>query len=253
MPNAVETTACLAHALTPLHERRVTEATTTLTRWLDTATRPYVPLSGGKDSAVVLHLTRALDPSVPALYADHEFALPETLTYLDGIPNLTRVAYRRWHTDWFTSWDVPPGETPDNLPPNTLWWDGEDGLRGWARAQGFDGSAVGLRADESRARRAHIRKNGTLFYAKKNAAWHALPLAHWTDQDVWAYLLTRHAPYSAAYDRLSEMGIPLRDQRTGPFAVERALWNGNLLTLKRGWPAEYARFATAHPGAKAYA
>lgn len=253
MPSPLETTAAMAHALTAAHQRRVAEAIDVLERWLSAAEHPYVPTSGGKDSTVVLHLARQLEPSLPAYWADHEFALPETLAYLDALPNLTRVAYRRWHTDFFTSWDVPEGQVPADLPPGTIWWDGEDGLRGYAKSLGLDGSAVGLRADESNMRRKHIRHHGTLFWASKNAAWHALPLAWWTDMDIWAYLLSRGVTYSAAYDRLSDMGVPLKAQRTGPFATEKALWAGQLAILKRGWPAEFESFAERHPGARVYA
>jgi len=253
MPSPLEATAALVHASTPAHQRRVEEATRILTTWYERSERPYVPTSGGKDSTVVLHIARTLNPNVPAVHADHEFALPETTAHLATIPNLTRVAYRRWHADFFTSWDVPPGETPPDLPPGTIWWDGDGGSRGWAKSRGYDGSAIGLRAAESRMRRKHIRSHGTLFWAETNAAWHALPLAWWTDLDIWAYLLVRNVPYSAAYDRLTEIGVPLKQQRTGPFAVERALWAGQLAILKRGWPNEFAAFAEKHPGANAWA
>ena len=51
----------------------------------------YVSLSGGKDSAVLLHLVRALYPGVPAVFADTGLEHPEVRRYALSQENVTAV------------------------------------------------------------------------------------------------------------------------------------------------------------------
>jgi hypothetical protein len=68
-------------------------------------------------------------------------------------------------------------------------------------------------------------------------------------RDVWAYIIQNEVRYNAAYDRMTELGIPRERQRIGPFANARALPHGQLDILRRGWPDEFARFAKRFPEA----
>ena len=226
----------LAYIHTAAHQRRVEQAGNIVSRWLAACEKPYVSFSGGKDSSVLLHLVRAIEPSVAALYGDDEWELPET-TELIGKTRCVRVRSRQEHTPWFTSWEEGA--------------EAERGLAWWAEAEGYDGAAVAIRAEESGARKTHLRVFGTGF-ATKDFGWRCYPLAWWRLEDVWAYLVSRDVPYNRAYDRLSKIGVPAREQRIGPLATERALSYGQLAILKRGWPELYERFATQHPQAKGY-
>ena len=245
--------ACLAHATTPAFVRRVAEASAVIAAMRAAGRRPYVAVSGGKDSAVALHLVRAQVPEAPAVHSDDEWLLPETEAYLATIPGLVRLARRRQHADWFTAWAAG---RPAVLPPGTEWierLEHDSAMGTWARAHGCDTAVIGLRAEEAGHRRVHLAQGPLCRWVAARGMWHAYPLAWWRTRDVWAYLLSRGVPYNAAYDRMRALGWAERDQRIGPFAVEAVVAQGQLARLREGWPAVFAAFAARYPEARGYA
>jgi 3'-phosphoadenosine 5'-phosphosulfate sulfotransferase (PAPS reductase)/FAD synthetase len=213
--------------------------------------RPYVALSGGKDSTVLLSLVREERPDTAAIFSDDEWNFPETMAYLDTVPNLTRAASRVRHASWFTSWE----SGPVGLPADTIWLDAKqgDGIPSFARGRGFDLAFIGLRKEEATYRRLHLCGRGTIFYCHTHQAIECNPLADWKVEDIWAYLLSREIRYNAAYDRMTGLNVPLPEQRVGPFAVEKAVGQGSLAIIKRGWPELWNQFTERYPEASNYA
>lgn len=232
--NDKEKLAAILHAKTRQFAYRVKQARRIIEQAWRACPTWYVALSGGKDSTAVFDLAG----DVPAVFSDDEWWLPETEQYIKRLQAAGRDV--RWvrtnahHAEWFET----SGE-----------W---DGIPHYAREQGWNGVFLGLREDESSARRVHLRMQGPLFFAKSDGAWHCNPIAKWSVMDVWAYIVSRNLDYNRAYDRLSEIGVPLARQRIGPLAVERALGYGMIAILKRGWPDLYNRFVEKYPEARAY-
>jgi predicted phosphoadenosine phosphosulfate sulfurtransferase len=110
-----------------------------------------------------------------------------------------------------------------------------------------------LRQDEATHRRLYIQRSGLLHYNERRDAWQCCPLARWSVLDIWTYIHSNSVPYNAAYDVLTRIGIPIAEQRIGPFAVDRALGYGQLAVLRRGWPDLFNRFAARYPEARGYA
>lgn len=232
-----ERVAVLLYARMPEHRYKVAQAERIVREMLARVQAPYAAYSTGKDSQVVLDLVRHAAPDVPAIYGDDEWKLPETDAMLDSTLNLVRIPMRVRHAEWFTAHE--DSDLPDPTPT-------------WAANMGYDGCFLGLRMDENAKRRLLVRARGATFYNERRRIWTCCPIAAWSVRDVWAYLLSRRLPYNAAYDVLERLGIPLAQQRIGPFAVERVLGCGQLAILKRGWPDLFNRFAAAHPEARAY-
>lgn len=254
---ALERAGMLAHSSSAGFRSRIARALKTLEKAAEQGLSPYISVSGGKDSTVMLHLARSVFPQAPALFADDEFNLPETLELLDTIPNLVRVAGRRQHAEWFTAWD----NGPENVPEGTHWIEdieGDSRMNTWAKAEGHDAACIGVRAQENWYRRIYIakyaKKNGgsPLAYIKKRDMWHIYPVGFLTVQDVWACIALHKLPYNRAYDRLTELGVPFAERRIGPFAVQSVLSSGQMGILKAGWPDEFRRFAERYPEAKGY-
>lgn len=235
--------ACRLHAQTAAYRLRVAQTERLVATALERGSHPYVACSGGKDSTVLLDIVRRIAPQVDAIYGDDEWRLPETDTFLASIPNLRRIAQPHiQHAPWFTAHTGGP-------PANAEWIETTEAL---AAHLGYDLVFLGLRMDENVRRRILIRTRGMLFAHTHAPFWTCCPLAAWSVRDVWAYLLSRDIPYNAAYDVLERIGVPLQQQRIGPFAVERVLGRGQLAILKRGWPDVFNRFAARHPEARAY-
>lgn len=115
---------------------------------------------------------------------------------------------------------------------------------------GCSGSFIGLRADESDSRKLMLKKYGQKLFAKKHNCWEYFPLAWWTAKDVWAYIVTNKLPYSELYDLM-----PNRERaRNGAmFAVpETKTYRGQLVEIKRHYPALFNEFAAEFPQARAY-
>lgn len=239
----------LLHAQLPRFRRMVRTAQEIIAEASTRMANPYVAFSGGKDSTVVLHLVRALAPDTVAVWSDDEWNLPEMLALIERTPNLHRIAANVQHAEFFRSW-----ESKEELPAGTIWVDApaNDGLQTFAKQQGYDGAFIGLRAGENSRRYHYLKRFGTLHYAEKHGVWQCNPIAWWSDMDVWAYIHANQVPYSAAYDKLAALGVPLARQRTGPLAQGRALGYGQMAILKRGWPDLYNRFVERYPEASAY-
>lgn len=235
--DSLERVGFLAHAQTASFERVVEQAENIIRRWLDSCERPYVSFSGGKDSTALLSLVRSIAPETPALFGDDEWNLPETEELVAWTPNVIHVRSREQHTVWFTSWEEDA--------------DADEGLAEWAVLGGYDGAAIGLRADEAGYRKTHIRAFGQLF-ERKNGLHQCYPLAWWKNADIWAYTHSRGIAYNAAYDRLAEIGVQIHARRVGPLANENAMNYGQLAILKQGWPELFNQFAERYPEAKGY-
>lgn len=225
--------------------RLLNDTLQTIESWLSKSKNPYVAFSGGKDSSVLLHLVRAVNPSVAAMFSDDEYLLPETKMLVGRTPNLKKIASNVRHTDWFWSW-----QNTNSLPSDTEWIETtNDAATEWAHRNGYDGVAVGLRSEENSYRKMAIKRYGELFFVQSKKLWQCWPLAWWTVEDIWSAIVSMNIPYNAAYDKMDEMGISLDRQRIGPYANWRGVTQGQLTILKRGWPAEFSRFAKNHPEA----
>ena len=232
-----ERDACILRARFPEYCQRVARSQRLIAEALERLGNPYIAFSTGKDSTVVLHLVRGIRPDTIAIYGDDEWLLPESESLLSETPNVRRIKMRVQHADWFIAWN---GE--DCAEPSPT----------WAADMGFDGVFLGLRTEENVRRKLLIRQRGATFYVERRKMWLCNPIAAWTTQDVWTYILSNEISYNRAYDVLQRIGVPLDQQRIGPLANERVLGRGQLALLKRGWPDLFNRFAATHPEARAY-
>lgn len=141
---------------------------------------PYVSFSGGKDSAVLLHLVRLVDPKIPArcllwgkesdLLADYDFI--------------------------FKKWGRVETVT---LNRDTL---SESTKHRWASLDGdSDAVFMGLREEESKGRKLTLRVHGHT-YKRKDGQWRFCPLGRWKTAEITAYTASRNLPILPAYETL---------------------------------------------------
>jgi len=169
--------------------------------------RPVLLFSGGKDSAVLLHLAvKAFQPGklpFPILHVDTGHNFPEAITYRDDVvarlDERLIVASVQDSIDQGRVVDVPPGESRNRLQTVTLL----DAITEYK----FDAAFGGARRDEDKARakervlsfrdafgqwepRKQRPELWQIYQGKVNSGEHlrAFPLSDWTELDIWQYI-----------------------------------------------------------------
>lgn len=233
----------------------------------------YLALSGGKDSLVVLHLARQVDPNVPVCFFDGGLKFPETYTFLADLAdawnlNLNVICTRLSALQVLIedgSWDHrAPTPAPHSVPCL-----GEvviDEPAAEAHRRFGDGELWGVRAEESRGRAAaysnalraeiaracnqtcHSRRDvhggmirrvdGTVAYG---------PVWNWKTSEIWGYLARHNVPVNPVYAKLRAMGAPEHFQRLSCMIDAGRLEEGRAVWLRRGWPELFEHLREALP------
>ena len=204
--------------------------------------RPVLLFSGGKDSAVLLHLAmKAFAPQLPpfpVMHIDTGQNFPEVLEYRDararelGVRLI--VASVQESIDQGRVADPGPLGSRNRLQTVTLL----DAVE----KHGFDAAFGGARRDEDKARakerilsfrdafgqwdpRQQRPELWQLYQGKVNPGEHlrAFPLSDWTELDVWQYVERENLPLPTIYTA-HERDVVLRDNMwlaVGPFVEPR--------------------------------
>ena len=202
--------------------------------------RPVLLFSGGKDSAVLLHLAvKAFAPQqlpFPVMHIDTGQNFPEVLHYRDTV--VERVGARlivasvQESIDLGKVADPGPLGSRNRLQTVTLL----DAITG----HGFDAAFGGARRDEDKARakerilsfrdafgqwdpRQQRPELWQLYQGKVNPGEHlrAFPLSDWTELDIWQYIEREEMALPTIYFA-HERDVVLRDKMwlaVGPFVV----------------------------------
>ena len=200
----------------------------------------YVSFSGGKDSLVLLDLVRSLYPSTPAVYFDTGLEWPELREFVFTVPNLVVIKPRKTFKQVIETngypvvskeiaqkiYEIrnsnsqklidkrPKGDNNGNGKLSDKWhfllkapFDishrccyvmKKAPAASYERITG-NRPFVGLRADESSLRMTSYLKTGCNAFSGKRPM--SLPIAFWTDEDIWAYIKQKNLSYPSIYDR----------------------------------------------------
>lgn len=235
------------HATLPVFARRVERAEARVADWLAQVENPYVAVSSGKDSTVILNLVRSLAPEVPAIYLDADCSFPETYAWLDATPNVLRFPADEPFLDTLARHGLDGGAKLDRATMQSTVW---GPIKRLVAEHGFDGVCYGLRAEESRGRAMNAYVRGAIFQYKRDGLWACQPIWDWTYNDVWAYIVASNLPYCGVYDRMWDM--PEADQRLSYWAGETKRRHGRYAWLKRNYPDLFFRLCARIPEARSY-
>jgi phosphoadenosine phosphosulfate reductase len=233
----------------------------------------YLAFSGGKDSLVVLHLTRQVDPDVPVAFFDSGLEFPETYVYLEQLAhdwrlNLDVIPARRTTLEVLLAsgaWDHHGSRNP-NAPDLHQVLIVEPSQA--AHDRHGAGELWGVRAEESRGRaaayanamRAHpcdcdpacatttgrrARHGGQIDRVDGTVAYG--PVWDWKTPEIWGHIARGQLPVNPVYAKLRQLGAPEHFLRISHMVDGTRLEEGRITWLRRGWPALFEDLATALP------
>ena len=161
----------------------------------------YVSFSAGKDSAVIAHACHAahrgiqilmIDPGCPTHWLESERA--RWLEYAGANDwNLTFYPWDKWEARRETDTEQ---QYRDRIHLSMF-----AAIEARARADGLSCKVMGLRAAESRQRSMLVATRGDA-YEYQDGTRAALPIARWSVDDVWAYIVTHDLPWLDIYDAI---------------------------------------------------
>jgi 3'-phosphoadenosine 5'-phosphosulfate sulfotransferase (PAPS reductase)/FAD synthetase len=200
------------------------------------ARRPYVAISSGKDSLVVMALALAVCPDIALAWSDDELEYPETVDWFAELrakagPQLLVTLGWTEHARWFLPWRAEP---PFREP-----FDGSVRIEmrqdDWMAGLGHDLTLLGTRMGESRRRRDWLLAHGPTYRVSAGTGLRCCPIYDWSADEVWALIAGWGLVYNRAYDTLAVLGAHRSRQRIGPLPLARRD------DLAVGWPDLLAR------------
>ena len=237
----------------PLHFKRmnvrIDDALRTIRGFLDSVDRPYVSVSWGKDSIVVMDLCYRVRP-IPVIWVDRGRGgdIPATLDvvahYEDAGYDIRRIPTPMSIMDLHRRYSIDELERGGHIPKML-----KETFRDAERD--FDGSLWGIRAEESPARKKMARGKGKIF-RRRSGLLVCSPILGWTARDVWAYIHGRGLRYSAAYDMLAAGPMDRERLRQSNVAGIVNIGNGRMSELKRLAPDIYQELAEIRPEIKGF-
>ena len=252
----LERAAYLAHASRPAFGRRLAAAAALI----HGADGCAVSVSWGKDSVALLHLAACVRPDIVVLNARYPNPA-ERFADMDRVrdavlsrPEFARVRYVEVHTpgEW-EMYERAGGGFAEAVTPAqraaTSWWKAQfEANMGTAQqAAGCNGVILGLRADESHARRMNAITRGD-DYVRADGMRVVLPLQRWSGADVWAYVASNDLPWLRIYDgattgrELARSGFVFATGGAG--AIRRhGVWED----WRRVYPQEFAAWMARFP------
>lgn len=235
----------LLHAKTPRYKTVVANAKQVVSRALQRMEKPYVSFSGGKDSLVMLHLVLEQKPDTKVIYFDADASYPDTDIFLDTLADEWDLNFCRIKTrpivEVFREYGIKHPQIEQKTMAATMYAPVSE----LTRKRRYDGEFVGLRSEESKARRQLIKYRGQIFHNKSRASLECLPVAHFTVDDVWAYITSNNLPYNTAYDKTSMRSR--NEIRVSYWCGESARNFGRYVWLCKEYPGLYNRFASEFP------
>ena len=229
-------TARLAAAHGASLDAYVDRALTSIRQALSSKKRPYVALSGGKDSAIVRHLVERVCPDVTLFWSDDELEYPESVALMErtrsdvGDRLVVGLGWAQ-HAGWFRPWTDRPfwrEPLPGTFP---VGMDADD----WMASRGHDVTLLGTRAEESKVRAAWLGSAGPVYAVKGGTSLRCCPIWDWPVGYVYQYAAREGIALNPVYARLAEIGVSEDLRRVGPLPLAQRdhLVNGWTELLER--------------------
>lgn len=188
-------------AKTAEHKRKI-ERSISIIQKSNSAEKMVISWSAGKDSTAMAHLIISIFPETPIMIQFDDCDWPSKRGYVDRI-----IESQKWKVNFvepdFSVWDkMKDGDIQnEHFCAQSHSLTKESFLKPLKAMQEklcCDGVYIGLRSDESKNRKIHLKTRGE-FYRLKSGEWRCCPIASWTAEDVFAYLIKNSIEINPCY------------------------------------------------------
>lgn len=227
-------------------KKKVEKAKELIKKTLNECKNPYISTSWGKDSTVVMDLVHNEDPTVPIVYMDSGYAMPDTYEYRDRYLAQSKAHYYEIkcpqdYLDLSLKYGLPHIDRTQKDHDKIIKMIKGEPITDFAKSKGFDCCFWGIRADETRGRAYLLKKYG-LNHNDKCA-----PIGFWTTYDIWAYILSKDIDYNTLYDKEIPPAITRYNIKNSGWLTTDNIHKGRLLWLKRFYPDIFDKLKEINP------
>jgi 3'-phosphoadenosine 5'-phosphosulfate sulfotransferase (PAPS reductase)/FAD synthetase len=238
-----------AHAKTVSFQRKLYRARLEIEAAVRKHASWIVSSSWGKDSCALAGLvSETVGPGFDVAHLQSPYELPgcERVTEWFGARCVVHTIYTvRTLTD-YVAWLQAHGLGIDRDKLKSAGKQRKtDELVVWVTSNGYTLQMLGMRADESKARRTCFRVRGLTYEA------HGLtvsnPLGWWSTADVWSYLVSREIPWHPLYDCETHGVTREQIRNSGWLTVASDATDWRIPWLRRHYPEQYRALTDAFP------
>lgn len=246
---------CKMWARTTKHKWRVLKAKKTIASFVELCERPYIGLSGGKDSVALAAIARDIGVRLTVSQRD-DFDFPGQTEHVEAVARSLdldlhiirpKISVVGWLKAARLPLDADIHSSTAQLSKDVFY-----GLiKSWTKDQGADGAILGLRKGESHGRLMNRITHG-LIYERKDGMKICQPIADFEPIDVYAVILSRDLPLLPLYKAIGfKPEEPWRLREGWPVHATAGRW-GYYTWLKLYYPSMYATVVDIFPEAKFY-
>ena len=238
------------------YKKKIVKAGKYIKEFLDETRAPYLSFSGGKDSTVVASLVTKFYPDIPVIHIRNpELDIPENLANVKKIAenlNLNLEIIECKKDPWIilnkqNNLFKELNNSSSKLNKICFF----EPLKMAVQKRNYDGHFMGLRAEESRARKMNFKYNGFI-YERSNGMKVCCPINHLKGLDVFAYLFSNNIPIHSVYFK-NDLGDPPERIRVGWWLPgEKTSKHGYCTWFKYYYPDLFNKLSIKFPEVRNY-
>lgn len=238
------------HAESRQFARRLDRARDYVAEALSACHKPYVSVSGGKDSVamlgVVAEVCRKYRREITAWAHVSDASFPGTIETIRSACEIAGVPLVLDESP-VSAWSVIGTQSQKRFGKEGFFF---SAIRNWLKESGCDLAFVGVRAAESKRRRKAAKAHGHLFDTKVPAPHKQChPLQWWSVEDVAAAIHYYGMPIHPIYQMRPVGTMPIR---LGYMTSMDLNEMGSAIFLRTNYPKHFALLATLKPEIRRY-
>lgn len=188
----------------PSFKRKLARSKAVIEEFLARAKRPYLALSGGKDSVVCAHLVSQIDPDMQIFSQCDDLDWPGLDTHLKNIIKTCGlkdhiIGYSEVSAKKEFKMALRIGKETKSMHEGCF----RAVIKKYVEDYNRDGVILGLREQESKGRRLNLRYRG-LIYSKKDGVTTCCPIGKWDSKEVIGYIAKNNLPLFHIYTKLGQ-------------------------------------------------